>query len=375
MAKAKPRVLFVSRERHRLPLDSVQRRKWDAVAGLLDYRVLAAAQAGSPSREERFRLAGPARPGLLDGLLYYLRLPWRIGRELRGFAPDAAVVQGIHEMAAFLLARRLTGARTRAILDVQGDWRYATRLYGSPARRLLSPLDDLLGPFVVRRCDGVRAISSETASLVRALGVEPLGVLAPFVDVDAFLAVPSGPLPDAPTALFVGVLEQIKGFDTLVAAWPEVVRQVPEARLRIVGRGTLAPLARRLARSAADRVQWDEWLPAAGVASAIDDSWLLALPSRSEGLGRVLLEAACRGRALVGTRRGGIVDVVSDGENGLLVDPADPDALAAAIVRVLSDRAEAMRLGSSARSTAERFGLGADRYAERLAAIVAAVLA
>ena len=114
-----PRVLFVSRERFRLPLDGAQKRKWDALGAVVDHRVLAAAPEGSPTGNERFRLIGPAPPRALDGALFYLLLPWRIARELRGFQPEAALVQGVHEAVAFLLARRLTGSRTRLILDVQ----------------------------------------------------------------------------------------------------------------------------------------------------------------------------------------------------------------------------------------------------------------
>jgi len=108
-----PRVLFVSRERFRLPLDGAQRRKWDALAAVVDHRVLAAAPDGSPTADERFRLVGPAHPRVLDGALFYSLLPWRIARELRRFQPDAALVQGVHEAVAFLIARRLAGSRTK----------------------------------------------------------------------------------------------------------------------------------------------------------------------------------------------------------------------------------------------------------------------
>ena len=77
---------------------------------------------------------------------------------------------------------------------------------------------------------------------------------------------------------------------------------------------------------------------------------MLVLPSRSEGLGRVVVEAFCRGRGVVGTRVGGIPDLVEDGETGLLVPPEDAAALADALVRVLSDRALAERLGAAARA-------------------------
>ena len=82
-----PRVLFVSRERFRLPLDGAQKRKWDAVGQVVEPRVLAAAPDGRPTRDARFDLVAPARPRVLDGALYYVLLPLRIARELRASGP------------------------------------------------------------------------------------------------------------------------------------------------------------------------------------------------------------------------------------------------------------------------------------------------
>ena len=70
-------------------------------------------------------------------------------------------------------------------------------------------------------------------------------------------------------------------------------------------------------------------------------------------MGRVLVEAFCRGRGVVGTRVGGIPDLVTDGENGLLVEPGDAAALADALVRVLADRG-ARRAASARRHTGLR---------------------
>ncbi len=358
-----------------MPLDEVQRRKWGAVGSGVEHRVLAAAAArkDAGARDPRFRLAAPARPALLDGALFYLRLPLRIARELRAFEPDAAFVQGVHEAVAFLIARRLAGSHTKLILDVQGDWRAATRLYGSRLRRLLNPLNDALAPVAVRRADGIRSISAHTVAIVRDLGVEPDAVFPPYVDTDAFAERAPTPLPDRPVALFVGVLEAYKNVDGLARAWADVAVAVPDARLHLVGDGTLTEIAEGLVRE--HGATWDRALDASGVAAAMDESWLLVLPSRAEGLGRVLIEAAARGRALVGANRGGIPDVVAHGENGLLVEPDDPVALAAALVRILGDRAEAERLGAAARRTGEAWGVDPERYGEQIAGLVRSVLA
>src|SRR5581483_10777404 len=264
MSERKPRTLFVSRERFRLPLDDAQRRKWDAVGEALDYRVVAAAATRSPAVAERFELAAP-KP-LLDGPLYYLALPFRVARALRTFRPDAVVVQNAHETALALVARAAVRSRTPVILDLHGDWRAATRLYGSPLRRLLQPIGDIAAQLAVRRADAVRTISAWTSGLVRELGVEPAAVFPAFVDAASFRASPPRPLPAEPRALYVGVLERYKGFDVLADAWPEVARALPDARLHVVGRGSLGASAAALV--GAGGVAWDEALAPGEVAAA-----------------------------------------------------------------------------------------------------------
>ena len=101
-----------------------------------------------------------------------------------------------------------------------------------------------------------------------------------------------------------------------------------------------------------------------------DGSWTLVLPSRSEGLGRVVIEAFCRGRAVVATGVGGIRDLVEDGVNGLLVPPGDTDALADALVRLLSDRPLAERLAEGARASAEPWLQTPEEYADRVRRLV-----
>ena len=112
-------------------------------------------------------------------------------------------------------------------------------------------------------------------------------------------------------------------------------------------------------------------MPNAEIPGLFDASTALVLPSRSEGLGRVVIEALCRGRPVVATRVGGIVDLVRDGENGLLVPPQDPQALAEALRRVLSDAAVAERLAAGAAASADSWVATPEEFAARLEALVA----
>jgi len=94
----------------------------------------------------------------------------------------------------------------------------------------------------------------------------------------------------------------------------------------------------------------------------------LVAPSRSEGFPNAVLEAMERGVPPVATRVGGIPDVVENHVNGLLVDPEDPAALAAAIRRILDDDPLREQLSRNARVTAESHGW--DAHLTRLESVL-----
>ncbi len=365
----KRKLLMVGRMRYSLPLSPTLAQKFDALEEELDVRVLGSSGGGNGA-DPRFELAPPVRPRVLDGAAFYALLPFRVARELRRFRPDAVLVQGGQETALTLAGRALARVPTRIVADVHGDPAAATRLYGSPLRKALSPLGDVLARAGLRRADGVRTISDYTSGLVREAGVEPTATFAAFMDLEPFLTESPAPLPERPVALFVGVLERYKAVDVLADAWRLAAPRVPEATLEIVGRGTLRPVVERLVADLPQQTRWRESIPTEDVARALDDATALVLPSRSEGLGRVVVEAFCRGRGVVGSRVGGIPDLVTDGESGLLVPPGDAQALAEALVRVLGDRELAGRIGAAGRAAVEPWLATPEEYARQVRALV-----
>jgi glycosyltransferase involved in cell wall biosynthesis len=367
----KRRVLFVGRTRYRLPLEPSLARKWEALRERFDLRVLAS--AGGPSGgDATFRLV-PKLP-LADGPLFYALLPFRVARELRELRPDAVIAQSPYEGAACLLALRLARSRAKLIVEAHGDWETSTRLYGSPARRALAPLGDRIAVAAFRRADATRALSGYTAGLLRGLGVEPTAVFPTYSDLTVFSGPPPAPLPDRPQALFVGVLQDYKNVDGLAAAWRLAAPRVAPAVLHVVGRGPRAPVIEALVRDLPAQARWTESLRAPELAAELDASTLLLLPSNAEGLGRVVIEAFLRSRPVIGSRVGGIPDLIEDGVNGLLVPPGDVDALAQAIVSLLPDRDRAERMGEAARETAKAWDSTPERFAERMAELVDAAL-
>ncbi|MGZ4461985.1 MAG: glycosyltransferase family 4 protein [Gaiellaceae bacterium] len=357
----KRRALFVGRSRYRLPLNASLARKWDALANELDLRVLA---RGEGWGDDRFRLTLPD-----NGLLFQLMLPFTTARELRRFRPDALVAQSPHEAAAALVARRLAATRTPIVLEIHGDWRTATRLYGSPLRRLFSALGDAAANWALRRAEVVRALSPFTERIVEEVRGRPADARFPtYSDFSLFVAEPPKPLPERPTALFIGVLEPYKGIDRLDEAWRIVAPRLPQARLRIVGRGPQRALVEALVGDFPGQTLWQEQLGPQEVVEALDDSTLLFLPSRSEGLPRVVMEAFCRGRPVVGSFGGGIPDLVVDGENGLL--GRDGRELGEALVRLLGDAELGERLARGAAASEGAWLMTAEELARRTRELV-----
>ncbi|HKU58592.1 MAG TPA: glycosyltransferase family 4 protein [Gaiellaceae bacterium] len=371
----RPRVLLVGRTRYRLPLSSSLRPKFDALGARLDLRVLASeASPFGGGSDPMFELVPPLRPRLIDGAAFYARLPFHIARLLRSFEPEVVIAQSPYEAVGVLIGRRLALRSTPLVLEVHGDWRTATRLYGSRLRLVLAPFADWVAGFAVRHADAVRTVSTYTSALATRYGVEPAAAFPAYMDLAPFLERPPSPLPAQPTALFVGVLESYKNIEGLIDAWRLVAQRLPGARLRIVGSGSRAALVEHLVDELPDQAGWSPRLASPEVATALDDASFLVLPSRSEGLGRVIIEALCRGRPVLGTRVGGIVDLIEDGVNGVLVEPGDTEALADALYELLSDRTRLERLAAAARSSVQPWLASPEDYADQTHTLITRIV-
>jgi glycosyltransferase involved in cell wall biosynthesis len=232
-----------------------------------------------------------------------------------------------------------------------------TTFYGVELRWVKSAMPFLKRflAWAARRSDRVVAISSYTAGEVRELADVPVEVIpytATFPEPAGRRARGEGPF----TVLFVGRLVERKGVSHLVAALARLDRDVP-ARLVIVGEGPERPRLEQEARrlGVADRVELRGRVSGDELAAAYASASVFVLPSvldargDTEGLGVVLLEAMHHGVPVVGSRIGGIPDIVVDGESGLLVPPGDAEALAGAIRALARDPVLAARLGEGGR--------------------------
>jgi glycosyltransferase involved in cell wall biosynthesis len=146
-------------------------------------------------------------------------------------------------------------------------------------------------------------------------------------------------VPDRPPRLlYLGWLEKEKGLGELLEAC-RLLAPAYEFRLSIAGEGLYSSAAREMVRSngLSERVVFAGWLDEPAVREALASHDILVLPSWSEGLPNVMIEAMSAGLAVVTTRVGSIPDYVTHEEHALLVEPRNGRALAGAMARVIAD--------------------------------------
>jgi glycosyltransferase involved in cell wall biosynthesis len=164
-------------------------------------------------------------------------------------------------------------------------------------------------------------------------------------------------------ALLIGVvarLEAEKGHRFLIEAMPAVVEAVPHAWLAVVGEGSLADELRSQAAAlpvpARDRIVFTGRRE--DISAVTADLDIAVLPSLREAQGISILEAMARGKPVIASGVGGVPEVITDGVDGLLVPPADPQALVGAITRLARDPELRRRLAEAGyRTVVERFSI------------------
>jgi glycosyltransferase involved in cell wall biosynthesis len=207
----------------------------------------------------------------------------------------------------------------------------------------------------LRRIDRVLAPSAYYSDVVRAdVGRVPTYVLPNGIDLPT-----STPAPDSHRLLYIGRHERTKGLHVLVEAFSRIAHRHPDAELVLVGdgprRAELEDLARR---SGGTRITFTGWLVGDALREQLAGAAAVVVPSIGpENLPTVAIEALGVGRAIIGSRIGGLPELVLDGENGELVEPGDAGALAAALDRALGDPALLQRMGARSAALAGNYSI------------------
>jgi len=301
-----------------------------------------------------------ATPTESRGYLQYLSDGYRLG--LR--AHEGSPVDVITTQDPFLTA--LVGLRLRRRLGVPLIIQVHTSAIDNPyyaREHWTHPLLQRLARWTLRRADAVRVVNEgeRQACIRHGVRAERICVAPAPVDVGRFQAVVAGEQLNAwrakldigtgaPVVIWVGRPERFKDFPTLLGAFARVHARLPAARLILVGNLDTPAIRHQItALDLSEAVRLAGPVAHADLPSVYQVADVYMHSSYYEGLGLVMIEAAASGLPVVSTASDGARDIVIDGETGTLVPIGNPDALAEAVVDLLTHPARARLMGERGR--------------------------
>ncbi|MFN2589417.1 MAG: glycosyltransferase family 4 protein, partial [Actinomycetota bacterium] len=283
--------------------------------------------------------------GTVAPICFSVRSARRIGSALRRFGPDVVHAHEPLSPSAGMLAT------IRSAAPVVGTFHAFTE-----RSALLTTAAPVLRP-VWRRLAIRIAVSEAAAAFVGHRFSGPVRIVPNGCDVDRFGAAQPAPgLPEGRRLLWVGRLDPQKGFGVALAAVERLMATHADVMLVVVGDGRDRTVLDRMRREVRSRVRLVGSVPYDELPRYHAACELFIAPSLGqESFGMVLVEAMAAGLPVVATDIPGYREVVQNKTDGLLVPPNDPDALAAAVGRILTDPALAGRLSEAVRARAERY--------------------
>jgi glycosyltransferase involved in cell wall biosynthesis len=289
-----------------------------------------------------------------------LHAGWKLSRIIKQLRPAIVHAHDPHAVAAASLA--LSFLTSSTCPGLVASRRVAFHLKGNAFSR-----------WKYHQVDCFIAASEAIRQTLIADGIDPARVITVYegIDLDRIQAEPAANIhaelwlpTHAPIVGTAAALTQEKGHKFLIDAAALVVREVPDARFVILGEGELRPALERQIKEL--RLDKHVLLPGfrADVLAFIRSFDLFVMSSLAEGLGTSLLDAMAFSKATVASDTGGIPEVVSHGETGLLVPPRDHHALAAAISDLLKNQQRRERMGREGLERVRRL-FSADRMVEK----------
>lgn len=285
----------------------------------------------------------PAGKWAIGGVLARLRTlhdEWR---------PDVVCAHGYKAGFYTILLRRMRGCRFVAFSRGWTSENLKIHLYGMVDKAIVRFADVIVAVSNSQRMRLLQAWVPDSRIVVVENAVTVSGQAASdpasAMDIRAELGLPA----DTPLVLAAGRLSPEKGYDDLLRAMVEVRRAVPDACLLLAGAGMLDAELKAQAKA----LGLDAGVRFLGFRKDILAMYgqvnVFALSSLSEGLPNVILESMAIGLPVVATRVGGLPEIIDDGRTGILVEPRATSALAAGLVRMLTDSAFAREVARQAR--------------------------
>lgn len=368
MPQSKETIGWLSSARYDQPLESTTEKKWRMMAESLNYQfIIIGFSSGllpqSFKQHVNFLLLPQPPTAILRYLTFFLLTPlitlWLIlARDVQILVAQSPFEGAVGAFAK--QASRLFGCKISLIVENHNNFEADLFLQRKiPLAKLYRYLMMGAAKYAFHHADVLRVISQSTHD--RAAYFAPNRPMVRFMtwsDTDIFRETQRAkPLADCRDFVYAGVLIPRKGVHHLLEAFSKL--NTADSQLYLVGHPENAHYAAELQQQAqtlgiAERVHFVGGVDQRRLAQYLADARAMILPSLSEGLGRVVVEAMLVGTPVIASRVGGIPDMITDGENGYLVTPEAVDELSEAMQQMLV-QPNISEMGEKARNFAQGF--------------------
>jgi len=328
------RVLFISVTKHNLEKDLHLKKKFEGLSQGIKPYILA---KGRFSHKKIWGVEFYLFPSVFYWLLVFLFAPWLcLTKKIDVIVAQSPLIEG------FLGTILKKIFKKELIVEIHGDWKEGPFL---SKKRRLAFIERKFVPFLaklsLKTADKIRGVAINLVAEAKKIAPDKKYFIFPtFTDLNDFLNEPDIRFNNF--ILFVGHLQKVKGLDYLIEAFDKITTEFPALKLVLIGQGTEKFQNR-------DNIKSKGRLSLEQTRAVMKDCYCLVLPSLSEGLPRVLMEAMALGKPVVASNVGGIPDLIQDSQNGFLFEVANSNELAEKLRILLNNRNLAIEMGKAGR--------------------------
>jgi len=361
---------WVGGARYHQPLDETSEKKFRALQQLGEMHVIGLSIDRKPRHFVQyvlFYLLPQWRSPALRYMLYLIASPIIILTILKRHNLTILVAQSPYEgfaaALAKILARLLFRKKLALIVENHGDFENDLFMQRKIRLRFIYQfLMRVTATFSLHQADALRAISKTTEEqLHRFTGRKAIANFPTWTDIKVFQDAGRSERDNQTRfILYVGVLIPRKGVHFLLESFGRIASTIEDVKLVLIGESQDDDYSKAL-RKVTQSLGPDQRVTFMGpktqpeLAEFMAGAEVLVLPSLSEGLGRVILEAMACGTPVIGSAVGGIPDMIHDGQTGLLTEPGNVPALAEKISWILEHPKEASAMGRRAQQFAQDY--------------------
>lgn len=287
--------------------------------------------------------------------IYYLIGAIKLARELKNEGVDIVVSYDplVTGLVSYIVSRYL-GAKL--IVEINGDFTHPA-IYHEQKSKLSASIKKFIfkaiAKFVIHRSNGVKLLYKSQIDWVDMKNYKGQILVAPdFVDIEPFIK-SVNKFEESNTILVIGFPFYIKGIDIIIEAFKSIEAEFPHWHLKILG---WYPKHEQITSLIGDskNIKLKKAVPYSEMIEQIGSAKIIAQPSRTEAMGRALVESAAAKKARIGSNVGGIPTVIKHNVTGLIVEPDSIEDLTKKLVQLMSNEKLRVELGTAAQSFAKK---------------------